>query len=97
MFRGFTEANVLRIAAFDKNGSWARMQMLPSYEVAMSHSDLSHEVFALLPVHVEPTAIRMSKEEVSAMITGNSKFPVSDETEVPGLQGVSPFMAQYNL
>ena len=97
MFRGFTEANVLRICDADSRGCWLRMQQLPSYEAAMSHADLSHAVFALLPVFVEEGAIRMTNTELRAMIEQNYAYPVPEGMILRGIGGGSPFENIYNM
>ena len=94
-FRGFTEQNVLRICEADSRGSWLRMQSLPSYGPAMSHLDMSHEVFALLPVVVEEGAVRMTQTELRAMIEQNYAYDLPEGVILRGLQGVSRFETLY--
>ena len=96
MFRGFTEENVLRIAQADALGTWLRMQQLPSYEAAMLHQDMCHEVFPLLPVVVDEASIVMSQEEVRAMIEQNGPYPLPQEMRIPGRGGASAFGQVYS-
>ena len=91
MFKNFTEENVVRIAQADAMGTFLRIQALPSFDLAMRHLDMCHEVFSIMPVVVEEASIVMSQEEVRTMLAQNGPYPLGEDVRVPGLGGLSRF------
>ena len=96
VFANFTEANVVRMAELDAAGEWMSMRDLPSYEAAMRHLDMCHEVFSLMPVMTDMQIV-MSQDEVRAMIEQNCPYSLGEDVRVPGWAGLSRFGEVYDI
>ena len=75
MFWTFSEANVMRVATKVGKGEMTSIEDMPSWQEVKQLPEMKLEAFSLMLVRVQPAAIKMSRDEVRAVL----------ETHLPGV------------
>ena len=82
MFWTLTEANVMRVATKVGKGETTSIEDMPSWQEVRQLPEMKLEAFSPMLVRVQPSAIKMSRDEVRAVLEANHPGVPLTEDEV---------------
>ena len=82
MFWTLSKANVMRVATKVGKGETTSIEDMPSWQEVRQLPEMKLEAFSLMLVRVQPSAIKMSRDEVRAVLEANHPGVPLTEDEV---------------